>query len=147
MKKNYIIFITSLLFGAGLEFSQMNNPNKVYGFLNITRQWDPSLAFVMIGAIVVTSISFFLVKTKRINKGRPPIMGAQFQLPTNKDIDLKLITGSALFGIGWGIGGFCPGPAVSGLFRNQSELYIVAASMFAGMLIYSLWDRFSNKKN
>ncbi len=149
MNQNIIVFLTSFLFGAGLEISQMNNPNKVYGFLNLTREWDPSLAFVMIGAIALTSSAFHWIKIKRIKRGLPPIMGTKFMLPIRQDIDWRLLSGGAIFGIGWGLGGFCPGPAVSGLFRNQSELYIVALSMFVGMFIYALVDKFilSNETN
>ncbi len=142
MKSNLIIFITSFLFGAGLEISQMNNPQKVYGFLNIFRNWDPSLGFVMFGAVFINALAFQLIKEKRIKKNLPPLMGKEFILPKKDEIDKRLITGALIFGAGWGLAGFCPGPAISGLFRNQKELYIMAGSMMIGMFIYSLVERF-----
>ena len=142
MKNNIIIFITSLLFGAGLEIAQMNNPEKVYGFLNLFRQWDPSLGFVMFGAVLINAIAFQIIKTKRIKKSLPPLLGEVFTLPSKDEIDLRLIAGSLVFGMGWGLAGFCPGPAISGLFRNQKELYIIAGSMMVGMFIFALFERF-----
>jgi uncharacterized membrane protein YedE/YeeE len=134
MKAKIFYFIAAFLFGAGLELSQMTNPQKVQGFLNLTRQWDPSLIFVMIGAILVNSIVYYVW----IKKKETPLFSPKFLIPTSKDITPKLIIGSILFGIGWGIAGFCPGPALSSLFRGQSEVFIVVASMLSGMLIYNI---------
>jgi uncharacterized protein len=142
MKTNLTLFITSFLFGIGLELSQMNNPKKVYGFLNIFREWDPSLAFVMMGAILVNASIYIWVKRSFLKKQRLSLLGEKFTLPHKSNGDSKLIIGSAIFGIGWGLAGFCPGPAISGLFRHQIDLYIIAASMMAGMFIYELGRKF-----
>jgi len=142
MKNLLIIFMTSTLFGAGLEVSQMTNPKKVYGFLNLFRNWDPSLALVMVGAIAVNALVYLWLKHTRIQKGHGPFMGEKFSLPTSKHIDLKLIMGSTLFGIGWAVAGFCPGPAISGLFRNQKELYLIAGSIIIGMYLFTFLDKF-----
>ncbi|GAB4407035.1 MAG: YeeE/YedE family protein [Bacteriovoracaceae bacterium] len=125
--------IASILFGAGLEMSFMTNPKKVIGFLNITNLWDPSLMFVMIGAILVNAILFQFIKRRQ-----SPLFAAKFQLPTLTKTDKKLIIGSALFGIGWGIGGFCPGPAVASMMRLQPEIFLVVGSMLTGMWVYKI---------
>lgn len=108
MKALISAFISGGLFGAGLLISQMTNPTKVIGFLDILGNWDPSLAFVMIGALVVTFLGFGYVFRQS-----KPVFSEQFHLPTIKDIDRSLIGGAALFGIGWGLSGLCPGPAIS----------------------------------
>lgn len=125
--------IASILFGAGLEMSFMTNPKKVIGFLNITDMWDPSLMFVMVGAILINAILFQFIKRRQ-----GPLFAAKFQLPTLTKADKKLIIGSALFGIGWGIGGFCPGPAVASMMRLQPEIFLVVGSMLTGMWVYKI---------
>lgn len=124
--------VSSLLFGFGLEVSQMTNPEKVIGFLDLFGKWDPSLAFVMIGAIIVNAILY-----RFITKRKQPILAPSFLIPNRKDLDKNLILGSALFGIGWGMGGFCPGPAIAGMFRGQNEIFIIAGSILAGMFAYN----------
>ena len=110
MKKNIAALIAGLLFGLGLAISQMTNPAKVLNFLDITGTWDPTLAFVMGGAVLVTLISFrFILKQDR------PLFEGQFHLPTRSDIDGRLLGGAALFGIGWGLAGYCPGPGIAAL--------------------------------
>lgn len=146
MKNLLVVFMTSTLFGAGLELSQMTNPKKVYGFLNLFRNWDPSLILVMVGAIAVNAIVYVWLKKSRIQKGHGPLMGEKFSLPTSRHIDSKLIVGSSLFGIGWAVAGFCPGPAISGLFRNQKELYLIAISIIVGMYLFTLFDKFVMSK-
>jgi uncharacterized protein len=127
------VFIAAFLFGIGLEIAQMTDPNKIIGFLNIFGKWDPSLAFVMIGAVITNTIAFRLI-TKRPN----PLFADQFGIPKKTKPDIKVILGAGIFGIGWGVAGFCPGPAVSGSFRLQPEIFIVLASMFSGMFIFKL---------
>ena len=127
----FVALISGLLFGLGLGFSQMIDPEKVIGFLDLTGNCDPTLAFVMGGAVLVTLVSFrFILK-------RPtPVLNGKFYVPTRKDIDKPLLIGSALFGIGWGIGGYCPGPAITALMLGTLNPLLFIASMVAGSLVY-----------
>jgi uncharacterized protein len=134
------VLVSSLLFGLGLEIAQMTNPQKVIGFLNITEKWDPSLIFVMVGAILINTILFHLTKKKA-----KTLFGDVLQIPDKTDIDKSLLTGTAIFGIGWGMGGFCPGPAISGLFRGEPGVYIVIASMLVGMFVAGPVQKFLSK--
>ncbi len=134
------VLVASLLFGLGLEVAQMTNPQKVIGFLNITEKWDPSLIFVMVGAILVNTLLFHLTKKKAST-----IFGDVLQVPNKTHIDKNLLVGTALFGIGWGMGGFCPGPAISGLFRLDPGILIVVVSMLAGMFSYGLFQKLVSK--
>ncbi|SCW80768.1 DUF6691 family protein [Ancylobacter rudongensis] len=117
-----------LLFGFGLIVSGMSNPAKVLNFLDLFGTFDPSLAFVMGGAVVVAFIGFRLVLTRE-----KPLMAPRFQLPTRSDIDARLIVGPALFGIGWGLGGFCPGPAFAALGLAAPGTLAFIPAMLAGM--------------
>jgi len=119
-----------IIFGIGLVISQMINPAKVLGFLNLFGEWDPSLAFVMIGALIVSSPLFHLFKNKE-----KPIFSTSFSISENKEIDKRLIIGSILFGAGWGLVGLCPGPAISSiaLFNVSSVTFVF--SMFIGFYI------------
>ena len=121
-----------IIFGIGLVISQMINPAKVLGFLNFFGEWDPSLAFVMIGALIVSSPLFHLFKNKE-----KPIFSTSFSISENKEIDKRLIIGSILFGAGWGLVGLCPGPAISSiaLFNVSSVTFVF--SMFIGFYIAS----------
>lgn len=118
-----------LLFGTGLTVSQMIDPAKVIGFLDFAGNWDPTLAFVMGGALAVTIPGFMLVR-----RMGSPLVAHTFQLPTRRDIDSRLIGGAALFGIGWGLAGFCPGPALSALVTGVWQVAVFVAAMVAGML-------------
>jgi len=120
------------IFGIGLVISQMINPAKVLGFLNVFGEWDPSLAFVMIGALIISSPLFHLFKNKE-----KPIFSTSFSISENKEIDKRLIFGSILFGAGWGLAGLCPGPAISSiaLFNISSVTFVF--SMFVGFYITS----------
>ena len=130
-----ISLISGAIFGFGLTVSSMTNPAKDLGFLNLFGQWDPSLIFVMIGAIIVSSPFFFLFKSKE-----KPLFAQSFLIPEIKRIDSKLIIGSSLFGIGWGAVGLCPGPAISSLalLNNYSLAFI--ASMFLGFLLAKVFN-------
>ena len=130
-----ISLISGAIFGFGLTVSSMTNPAKVLGFLDLFGQWDPSLIFVMIGAIIISSPLFFLLKSKE-----KPLFARSFLIPEIKKIDTKLITGSSLFGIGWGSVGLCPGPAISSLalLNNYSLAFI--ASMFLGFLLAKIFN-------
>jgi len=136
MKIFFASFGSALLFGLGLGLSGMTLPSKVIGFLDVTGQWDPTLAFVMVGAILVHSISFQLI-TKRPS----PIFSTSFRLPTRKDVDYKLVVGAAIFGLGWGLGGFCPGPAIVGLVSGIPAVLVFVGSMVAGIYAYRFVSR------
>ena len=124
-------FFSAVIFGLGLGLSGMTLPTKVIGFLDVTGNWDPSLAFVMIGAIVVHSVSYRLIM-----KRKSPILTTAFQIPTKRQIDLKLILGSLLFGAGWGLGGFCPGPAIVASVSGATSVLLFVASMVAGIYLH-----------
>ena len=130
MYKNIFSLISGLFFGIGLTIGGMTNPAKVIAFLNITNNWDPSLIFVMGGAIVFVLPSFYLLKNKE-----KPFFATSFQIPKSKNIDQKLILGPSMFGIGWGMIGLCPGPAISSIafFQPLSILFII--SMMSGFYL------------
>lgn len=135
MMKTLTALAAGLLFGAGLGISQMIDPGKVLDFLDVWALpqggWDPSLAFVMGGALIVTAIGFVLVRRRA-----QPICEANFQIPTNRVIDAKLIAGAALFGLGWGLVGYCPGPAIAGLAYGLPQTWVFVAAMIGGMALY-----------
>ena len=120
------------IFGIGLVISQMINPAKVLGFLNVFGEWDPSLAFVMIGALIISSPLFHLFKNKE-----KPIFSTSFSISGNKEIDKRLIFGSILFGAGWGLAGLCPGPAISSIALLNISSVTFVFSMFIGFYIAS----------
>lgn len=124
---------SGVLFGLGLAVSQMVNPAKVIAFLDITGKWDPTLAFVMLGALAVTTPAFrFILK-------RPhPWFAERFSLPTRKDVEPRLVIGAAVFGIGWGLAGFCPGPALAALVTGYGSIALFVAAMLAGAMLYHL---------
>ena len=129
-----ISFISGIIFGVGLSVSNMINPEKVLGFLDLFGQWDPSLIFVMMGAIIVSAPVFFLFKNK-------PLFADNFSISTLKSIDKNLIIGSGTFGIGWGMVGFCPGPAISSLALLNTYSVFFVLSMLGGFLLTKLIDR------
>lgn len=128
MLKTLTAYGIGLLFGLGLAIAQMTNPAKVLNFLDITGQWDPSLAFVMGGALVVTAIGYRLVL-----KRRAPLLAEAFQLPQARAIDFKLLGGATLFGIGWGLVGLCPGPVLAVLATGVQDVLILGAAMLVAM--------------
>jgi len=127
MNKILIALISGIIFGLGLSLSQMINPEKVISFLDVSGDWDPSLAFVMMGALAVTFISF-----KWILKRSEPIFENGFHLSKRSEIDKALLGGAAIFGIGWGMSGFCPGPAVASLGLGSIEAVVMVLSIYAG---------------
>lgn len=130
-KQNLVALVAGVLFGFGLMLSGMANPQKVMNFLDLAGTWDPTLAFVMGGALLI-SVPAFHFTLKRPSSWT----GGRFQLPTRKDIDPQLVTGAAIFGIGWGLSGYCPGPALAALsFASVNALMIVLA-MLVGMTIH-----------
>jgi uncharacterized membrane protein YedE/YeeE len=133
MRQAVSALLIGLLFGFGLALSGMMNPAKVIGFLDLAGVWDPTLAFVMGGGLLVSLPGFWLVRRRQ-----GPLLGGAFQIPTRKDIDAKLLGGAALFGIGWGIAGFCPGPAVAALSTALPEVLLFMAALLAGMAAHRL---------
>lgn len=131
--RNLIVFLSALTFGFGLILSGMSNPAKVLGFLDLAGRWDPSLAFVMIGAIA-TAAPVFAWASKR---GRT-LHGDPLKLPDTHRIDRRLILGSILFGIGWGVVGICPGPALVLVGSGNRDGLLFTLAMLAGMLLFSL---------
>ncbi|MCG8494069.1 MAG: YeeE/YedE family protein [Sneathiellales bacterium] len=127
---NIIATIAGVLFGFGLALSGMLSPGKVIGFLDVAGNWDPSLAFVMGGAVAITVVSFRLLLKRPV-----PVFDSKFHLPTSNDIDKRLIIGAGLFGLGWGIGGLCPGPALSSLAYADPRIVVFVAAMVTGILI------------
>ena len=133
---NKIISLTGgIIFGIGLVVSEMVNPAKVLGFLDLFGNWDPSLAFVMIGALIVSSPLFHLIKNKE-----KPLLAEKFNYSNNKEINNKLIIGSALFGAGWGLGGLCPGPAISSLALLNINSIIFVFAMFIGFYLVKFFN-------
>lgn len=128
--------LSGLLFGVGLMVSGMANPAKVLGFLDIAGRWDPSLAFVMVGAIVIGAIAFALAK--RLKRS---LLGSPMQIPGNSAVTLRLILGSVVFGVGWGLAGFCPGPALVALGAGFPKAWAFVAAMLAGMAVFELLER------
>ena len=124
--------VSGLVFGLGLAVSGMMNPAKVIGFLDVAGDWDPTLAFVMIGALLVA------VPAYRFIPKRPhPVLEEGFDLPKKQAVDRPLVLGSALFGIGWGLVGFCPGPALAALGTGLAPVFAFVAAMLAGMALHA----------
>jgi len=124
-------FAVGVIFGVGLIVSGMFNPAKVIGFLDLAGNWDPSLALVMVGAIAVGAVGFGVA-----GKRRQSLLGAPLQLPQRRQIDARLILGSLAFGVGWGLAGFCPGPALVALGVGQAKAIVFVLAMLAGMLAF-----------
>ena len=127
--------LAGLVFGLGLIVSGMANPAKVLGFLDLSGAWDPSLALVMAGAIGVSFFAFLFAK-----KRTRSLIGADMKLPTGRTIDRRLVIGSTLFGIGWGVAGFCPGPGLVALGMGEVKALIFVAAMLAGMVLFELLE-------
>jgi len=127
--------LSGLVFGLGLILSGMANPAKVLGFLDLAGAWDPSLALVMAGAIVVGLVAFYVAKGRQLSW-----LGAEMKLPTSRQIDRRLVGGALLFGIGWGIAGFCPGPGLVALGMGQIKALVFVAAMLAGMGLFELLE-------
>lgn len=128
--------LSGLLFGVGLIMSGMANPAKVLGFLDIAGRWDPSLAFVMAGAIAIGSIALLLAKRRKKS-----LLGLPMQIPASTDVTLRLVLGSAVFGVGWGLAGFCPGPALVALGAGFPKAWGFVAAMLGGMAVFELLER------
>jgi uncharacterized membrane protein YedE/YeeE len=131
--------LSGLIFGIGLILSGMTNPAKVIGFLDLAGKWNPSLAFVMGGAILVGICAFRFAGTRN-----QTLLGVPMRLPNAKQIDVRLVFGGLTFGIGWGLAGFCPGPALASLATGGSKPVIFTVAMLAGMALFEIQDRLSH---
>lgn len=130
MKREISALLAGLLFGTGLAAASMTDPRKVLAFLDLLGDWNPTLAYVMGTAVAVTWVAF------RVALRRPaPILDDKFHIPTRRDIDYRLVVGSLLFGIGWGLFGYCPGPAIGALVYGHAETMLFVAAMLAGVFI------------
>lgn len=136
MRKLASALAAGFLFGIGLWVSGMANPKKVLGFLDITGNWDASLMLVMGGAVIVTAVAFRFVLQRE-----KPFFSETFHLPRKKDIDVPLVAGAAIFGIGWGIAGYCPGPALTALTTLSTESMVFVAAMIGGGTLHRMLAR------
>jgi uncharacterized membrane protein YedE/YeeE len=134
-------FAAGLVFGIGLIVSGMTDPGKVIGFLDLAGRWDPSLAFVMGGAILVGFFAFRLASAR----GKA-FLGGAMHLPQRRDIDARLVAGSVVFGIGWGLAGFCPGPALVSFASGVDQAVVFVAAMLGGMVVYHAAERLVSKR-
>jgi hypothetical protein len=128
--------LSGVVFGVGLAVSGMTNPARVLAFLDVAGRWDPTLAFVMGGALAVSALGFAAAR----RRARPWLAGA-FAIPTRRDVDLRLMGGAALFGVGWGLVGLCPGPALANLSRGSTEVALFVGAMLAGVVLHRLVTR------
>lgn len=135
MSRWLLSLVAGLLFGVGLLISGMTRADKVFGFLDVTGDWDPALIFVMVGAIGVHAIAQW-----RRRSGARPALASDFELAPDEVVDGRLIAGSALFGLGWGLGGFCPGPAVVAGMSGVWAPLVFVASMLLGMALFRVWE-------
>ena len=140
MKNRLSEFLVGLLFGLGLILSGMTDPGKVLSFLDLAGLWDPSLAFVMGGAIAVGALAFAVAK-----KRTRSFLGGVMHVPTARDIDKRLVLGSLLFGVGWGLAGFCPGPAIVSAAAGQPKAMVFIAAMLAGMWLFEMLERWAQR--
>lgn len=132
----FTALLSGLVFGIGLIVSGMANPAKVLGFLDVSGNWDPSLAFVMAGAIAVGVVAFAVARRRATS-----FLGEDMKLPANRRLDGRLVGGSLLFGIGWGVAGFCPGPGLVALGMGEAKAVLFVSAMLAGMGIFELLER------
>ena len=132
----FFALLAGVVFGVGLIVSGMADPAKVLGFLDLAGAWDPSLAFVMGGAILVGAFAFTFARRRTVS-----LLGLQMRMPTATRLDHRLVGGSVLFGVGWGIAGFCPGPALVALGMGEQKALVFVAAMLLGMGLFELFDR------
>lgn len=131
MKSTGVAFLAGMLFAVGLVISEMTRPDKVIDFLDLAGAWDPSLAFVMVGAIGFHAVTFRLITSRTA-----PVWGEVFHIPTRQDLDGPLLVGAILFGAGWGLGGFCPGPAIASVASATMEVGVFVLAMLFGMWLH-----------
>ena len=136
----FAALVAGLIFGLGLILSGMTDPSKVIGFLDLAGPWDPSLAFVMGGAVLVGLVAFRVARTRS-----KTFLGGPLRLPEATHIDRRLLLGGLAFGVGWGLAGFCPGPALASLATGGSKALIFTAAMLVGMVIFEIQDRLARR--
>ena len=136
MKQSFIGLISGLIFAIGLGLSGMTQPQKVLGFLDVFGKWDPSLVFVMLFAVLISGLTNLVIR----HKARP-ILNSKWDLPATKPITKQLIVGSMIFGIGWGLLGYCPGPAIVSIVTFQTTPLMFVAAMIFGMFLYKIYER------
>lgn len=129
------VFLSGFVFAIGLGISGMTDPAKIIAFLDVAGSWDPSLALVMVGAIGAYALLYRVVR-----RSDAPLFEESFSVPDRRDIDGRLLAGAALFGVGWGLGGFCPGPALVALVSGVPAVFVFVGSMLLGMAVFSLLD-------
>ena len=131
--------LAGVIFGAGLMISDMVNPARVLNFLDVAGRWDPTLIFVMAGGLAVTTLGYRLIFRRSA-----PLFGDKFNLPALQQIDVPLVGGAALFGIGWGLAGMCPGPALVDLAALEPKAWLFVAAMLAGMILANAWRKWAS---
>jgi uncharacterized membrane protein YedE/YeeE len=136
-----VSFASGALFSVGLAIAGMTQPSKVVSFLDVAGNWDPSLAFVMMGAIAV-----YFVANRLVQRRDAPLVSSSFHLPTRRDIEPNLVIGAALFGVGWGLAGYCPGPALSSLGTGALKAVTFVATMAVGMLLYEAMQKLRTRR-
>ncbi|MBQ0712372.1 MAG: YeeE/YedE family protein [Porticoccus sp.] len=136
MKRTLSAFVAGAIFGTGLIISEMVNPKRVKGFLDVSGNWDPTLVFVMAGAFLVTGIGYKLVFFRS-----KPLFESSFSVPTKRVIDARLVIGAILFGMGWGLGGLCPGPAIVSAATLNPNVVIFVVAMIVGMKLFEKLDK------
>lgn len=136
MMRYLIVILCGLLFGAGLVLSDMTNPSRVLAFLDLAGAWDPTALFVFAGALPVSGLSYWIARRRTA-----PVFDDRFHVPSTTVIDRRLIGGAVLFGIGWGIAGFCPGPALTAVISGKGEVFIFLGAMLSGMALFRLTNR------
>lgn len=134
MRKILPGLLVGLLFGAGLALSDMVNPARVLGFLDVAGRWDPTLAFVLGSALVPSFVAYALMR-----RMRRPLLATEFCIPENREVEPRLLIGAALFGIGWGLVGLCPGPAIAGLALGVWQNWLFAAALVGGMALHRMF--------
>ncbi|RIL05156.1 MAG: hypothetical protein DCC71_11480 [Proteobacteria bacterium] len=126
-----VALVCGVVFGAGLAISGMTNPAKVLGFLDVAGDWDPTLLFVMGAALAVSAVGYVAVR-----RSAKPLLAQAFAIPSRRDLDAQLVGGAVLFGVGWGLVGLCPGPALANLARGSAEIAVFVAAMLAGIALH-----------
>ena len=132
VKQDFLALIAGIVFGAGLGLSQMIDRQRVLGFLDLTGTWDPTLLFVLAGAVAFTVIAFRFVLGRKT-----PLLGNKFYVPSRNDVDSRLVLGAALFGVGWGLSGYCPGPGITALVLGSWNPVLFVLALIAGMFAFN----------
>lgn len=140
--KLLVALLVGAIFGAGLAISDMINPARVQGFLDLAGAWDPTLLFVMAAAIPPSAIAYLI--RRRMDR---PLLGERFFVPENRTLDWRLISGAALFGVGWGLAGFCPGPAIAALVLGAWQPWLFTAAMLGGMALHRVLSDFNARQS